>query len=264
MAGKCAGWLDKGRKLHDCQFDEEASAHIWNNTTYCRFHFPMAGSGQGAKADWNDNQKKAISDAIIDRIKAELSGPKDQSQPLDFSGVVVPGRLDFGKEATCSISFHAAQFHGYVVFSSAEFLRDVWFDQAQFHRDTWFSKAQFYGVAGFNEAEFHEAIEFSETQFHGEARFNEAQFFKVAEFGKTQFFQDAEFGKTLFRNFAKFEEVQFHKHAEFGEAQFLSDTYFNKSVQWLCRIPRSRFPRTYRVLQGAVPPVCTILRGAVP
>lgn len=240
MAGKCEGWRDKHGNRHDCQFDEDSATYTSNNnnTPYCRFHFPMLGLGHGAKADWNDHQNKAISDAIIDRIKGELSEPENQSQPLDFSGVVVPGRLDFDKDATCSVDFHGAQFHGYVVFTSAEFRRDAWFEQAEFYKDTWFSKVQFHGVAGFNEAVFRASVEFSETrfhgearfnelQFHGEARFNEAKFFKVAEFGKTLFYQYAGFNKAQFCGFAIFREVVFTGFASFEGAEFRSDAHFN-------------------------------------
>ena len=266
MVEACAGWTDKSGNHPDCQFGDEAADHKFDGKDFCRFHLPMGEPEEGGKADWDNEQQAAITDALIDRIKAKISAefekPEDQRRELDFRGVVVPELFHLDKERIWALDMRGAQFHGDAQFSEARFYGGAQFGGVQFYgdarfgtthyeKDAEFSEAQFHGDAQFSEARFHGGAQFGGVQFYGYARFGVAQFEKDAEFSEAQFHGDAQFGSAKFRSkadfgvarfhgdgcfreaqlyrLAEFREAQFHQEAQFEEVQFHGEADFDEA-----------------------------------
>ena len=227
MAEACAGWTDKAGDRHDCQFGDEERVRFPGGKTYCRFHLPMGEPGQGGKADWNEDRQAAISDAIIDRTRAENEKPEDQREKLDFSGVVVPAALDLSKESILWIDFRLTQFHDAVGFEMSQFQGDASFFGARFSRDAKFGGAQFHGEASFGAVRFGEHAWFGGAQFHADVTFEEAVFIGVAQLDKTHFHRDAWFRKARFQEDAWFGRAEFRRVASFNEAQFYAVARFD-------------------------------------
>ena len=125
MAEACAGWTDNVGNQHVCQFYDEPADHKFDGKEYCRFHLPLGKPGEGGKADMDDQQLAAITDAIIGRIKAEsaaeMEKPEEQRGELDFQGVVVPSVFRLNNEKIWALNMRGAQFHGNAEFSQARF-----------------------------------------------------------------------------------------------------------------------------------------------
>jgi len=215
MAEMCAGWVNDAGDHHDCRFVYESPDHAFHGKSYCRFHLPMGEAGEGGKADWDDEQQAAISDDIVSRIKAEAEKPEDVRERLDFSGVVVPRRINLGRETVWKIDFSGAQFHGWADFAAARFHDRAYFDGAQFHVFADFEEAQFLGDADFRKARFHGWANFRKTWFHDWAFFRAARFHESAMFTGSSDISQVEMRRF---NKVRFDGARFHDRADFPTA----------------------------------------------
>lgn len=241
MAEACAGWTDNAGDRHVCQFADEHADHKFDGKEYCRFHLPLGKLGEGGKADWDDIQLAAITDAIIGRImaesKAEFEKPEGQRGELDFQGVVVPSVFRLNNQRISTLNMWGAQFHRDAHFIEAQFHGPAVFSEAQFHGYAWFNKAQFHGSAVFKKAQFHHA-RFIETQFHWFALFIEAQFHRSALFSGSanpaqldaRKFNHTSFYRAHFGAGATFSNREFRDHTIFSGCKFAEAPDFHGSI----------------------------------
>lgn len=215
MGEHCAGWADNGGQRHPCQFADETDEFYFALKHYCRFHLPMGGKGEGGKADWTDDDKIALSDAVTARIDAEIKKPEEYFSH-DYQGIVLPYCFDLSGRTLHRITFEYAQFHDLTDFTHARFSEGANFNGVLFSYNVEFRDAQFLSGALFVQAQFSNVSDFRDARFSGTAAFDGAQFSLRAEFTRAHFSSDAFFKNALFPASADFSEAQFLHHASFS------------------------------------------------
>ncbi|MBT5047756.1 MAG: pentapeptide repeat-containing protein [Rhodospirillaceae bacterium] len=241
MADECAGWTDREGNRHDCQFTFERDNYRFSGQLYCRFHLPMGRPGHGGKADWDEQQKVAISDGFINLINREVaegSNPERTPEELDFSGIVVPGRLVMVQTTVGPVRLRGARFYERAEFMVTQFQGAAWFDEVQFHKDAWFSETQFLDDVWFPKAQFSERAAFIDTRFHGDATFEGVQFRKEAYFGvststvppEAKRFNAISFKDSRFAEIADFSNREFHNRTDFTGCVFERAPNFHGSA----------------------------------
>ena len=243
MASTCAGWTDRGAEHHECQFEEEAPEYVFGGTNYCRFHLPMGDPGEGGKADWNADQKAAISESIVHKLVSpgmDLASPSMAEILItNLSGVVVPVELTMSpNRVNGPASFNGAQFHGAVDSVYADFSDFMWFDEAEFHRNARFDSAAFQGEASFSGAQFHAEAEFpgadnpnlDERRKVNAASFSGTRFGGSANFSNREFLSRTDFTGAIFEFAPNFHGSTLHQDTAFGDIDCFRDVTSDRAA----------------------------------
>ena len=117
----------------DCPFAvPEDELKAFDGQHWCVYHLPMQAEDgtESPKAGYSKKEVNAFNADIFARIEAavaqtrrkaeeettEEGDPSEQDnedkEPLDLSGVIFPGAIDFGKKTLPDVTFQKAQFSG--------------------------------------------------------------------------------------------------------------------------------------------------------